>query len=91
MSSLASAGRRENEKNFLQNVREAWSCLLVAVCTMGCFLPSGVEIWAGKMIYFDEILRCWTSTTLLMVPVLNSLVFFWRNKIWRTEAKKNTL
>ena len=88
MISLGSARRRENEKNFLQNVREAWSCLMVAVCTIVCFLPSAIEGLVGEITYSGIIQSHWNTTILLIAPVLNSLVFFWRNKVWRTEARK---
>ena len=88
MTSLGSATGRENEKNFLQNVREAWSCLIVVACTIACFLPSGIEVFAGDITFSGIVQARWNTTILFMGPVLNSIVFFWRNKIWRTEARK---
>ena len=88
MASLGSTRTRENEKISLQNVREAWSCLIVAVCTIVCFLPSSIDVLARKMMYLSIIIHHWSATIILTAPVLNSLVFFWRNKVWRTEAKK---
>ena len=91
MASLGLTRTTENEKIFLQNVREAWSCLIVAVCTIVCFLPSSIGVLARKMMYLSIIIHHWSTTIILTAPVLNSLVFFWRNKVWRAEAKKNTL
>jgi hypothetical protein len=88
MTSLGTATGRGNEKNFLQNVREAWSCFMVAVCTIVCFLPSGIEVFIGELTYSGIVQHRWCSTILSMAPVLNSVVFFWRNKLWRTEARK---
>jgi hypothetical protein len=38
MASLGSRRGRLHENNFLQNVREAWSSLIVVICTITCFL-----------------------------------------------------
>ena len=88
MISLGTTRGRENEKNFLQNVREAWSCLMVAIFTIVCFLPTGIEGLVGGITYSSIIQRRWNTTFLLIAPVLNFLVFIWRNKVWRNEAKK---
>lgn len=88
MASLGSRRGRLHEKNFLQNVREAWSSLIVVICTITCFLPSGIEGITREKTYSALIQTRWNTMILLMASLLNSLVFFWRSKIWRIEAKK---
>ncbi len=76
-------------KAFLSGVRDAKSCLLVLICTVCCYLPATIEnasIGARKTSKGIVFTR-WSLTFLLSASVLNSIVFYWRNKILRTEAK----
>ena len=75
-------------KAFLSGVRDAKSCLLVLICTVCCYLPAVIEnasIGAGKTSK-GIVLTRWSATFLLSASVLNSIVFYWRNKILKKEA-----
>ena len=64
---------------------------------MGCFVPWLLYIPNSFYIAFDlaekstNIIRLsyiWAFTCVTMNCTLNSLIFFWKNKVLRTEGKK---
>ena len=76
-------------KAFLRGVRDAKSCLMVLCCTVCCYLPASIESGMRTKIMFKEIvLDPWGATFILSASVLNSVVFYWRNKILRKEAMR---
>jgi hypothetical protein len=85
----AASSNIQRGKAFLRGVRDAKSCLLVLCCTVCCFLPSSIENGMRTKTMFKEIvLDPWAATFILSASVLNSVVFYWRNKILRKEAMR---
>ena len=75
-------------KAFLRGVRDAKSCLFVLLCTACCYLPAAIESGLRektklKLIVFEP----WSATFILSASMLNSIVFYWRNKTLRVKAK----
>jgi hypothetical protein len=71
------------------------SCLLVVACVAVFSIPMGVYI--GVTINSTEttytvdnanIAALWTQTTALMNCTFNCLIFYWKNKVLRTEGLK---
>lgn len=79
---------RSRQKVFVKKTKLAKSCLIVVVCNILCFLPSAVTSFAWQRAFFGIVLFSWSITFVLMASTLNSVIFFWRNKILRSEAKK---
>ena len=76
-------------KAFLRGVRDAKSCLIVLCCTVFCYLLATIENGMTTKTMFKEIvLDPWAATFVLSASVLNSVVFYWRNKILRKEAMR---
>ncbi len=81
------SSRIRGGKEFLRGVRDAKSCLLVLFGTICCYLPAAIENGIKTQSTFNEIvLNPWGTTFVLSASVLNSIVFYWRNKILRKEA-----
>ena len=71
----------------LRGVKEAKSCLLVVFFTTCCYLPSAISKGLSSASAFKVIIfYTWSTTFFLTASVLNSIVFYWRNKILRREA-----
>ena len=74
---------------FLRGIRDAKSCLFILLFTLFCYLPSAIEhapILTQTNTFDGVIVRRWSGTFILSGSVLNSIVFFWRNKVLRKEA-----
>lgn len=75
-------------KAFLRGVRDAKSCLFVLLCTACCYLPAAIESGLKEKTRLKMIvLEPWTATFILSASMLNSIVFYWRNKTLREKAK----
>jgi hypothetical protein len=76
-------------KAFLRGVRDAKSSLMVLCCTVCCYLPASIENGMRTKAMFKEIvLDPWAATFILSSSMLNSVAFYWRNKILRKEAMR---
>ena len=79
-------------KRFEQDIKLAKSCLLVVICFICACLPVAIIrilSTTGNLNTFDFIFyRSWTGTLFLANPTLNSYIFFWRNRLLRSEAVK---
>ena len=69
------------------------SCLLAAACLLVLTIPAAVYIGLGinetKMLFDNENLaRLWTRTFFSVNSTCNCLIFYWKNKILRTEGMK---
>jgi hypothetical protein len=85
----AASSNIQRGKAFLRGVRDAKSCLLVLCCTICCYLPASIENGMRTKTMFKEIvLAPWAATFILSSAMLNSVVFYWRNKILRKEAMR---
>ena len=76
-----------NEVKKLQNLKMAKSCAIVVACTVICFLPYAIVRSLERSVFTFMFLEVWATTLTLLSSSLNSLVFFWRNRTLRIEAK----
>ena len=82
-------GAGTKSKNaFLRNIKLAKSCLIIVGSTFVCFCPMAITISFWKLSSVGRILWSWSSTFVLSSSTINSAIFFWRNQILRSEAKK---
>lgn len=72
----------------LRQIKLAKSCSLVVVCIFACYLPAAT---LGRLIninFFERaVFRAWTVILVMLNSCLNSVIFFWKNRILRHEAK----
>ena len=79
---------RKFEQEFLMKFKLAKSCLIVVICSFIAFLLPTV-FQPLKIDNFHEIiLDGWFTILVLINSTLDSLIFFWKNKMLRNEAKK---
>ena len=83
-----SGGGTASTKAFLPNIKLAKSCLIVVCCNILCFSPMAITTSLWKLPLDGWILWSWSCTLVLSSSTLNSVIFFWRNQILRSEAKK---
>ena len=87
-SNQASSNNRRSEQELLMKFKLAKSCLIVVVCSFIAFLLPSV-FQPLELNKFDEIiLDGWFTIIVLLNSTLDSLIFFWKNNILRSEAKK---
>lgn len=77
----------DNNAN-LQDLKVAKSCATVVGCTFLCVIPFAVINSLAPFTFLTYSLAYWSCTLGLSSSTLNSLIFFWRNSILRTEANK---
>ena len=75
-------------KRVLQEKKQAKGCLMVLVCSFCCFLPLAVTSAVEKSPLSVIGFEVWSTTLVYMSSSLNSVIFFWRNLIFRAEAQK---
>ena len=76
-------------RDYLRNLRLLKSCLIVVVCFGICFLPRAFLI--SNLLEINEdlfMIQVWSLILLVSNSSLNSLIFFWRNRLLRKEAQK---
>jgi hypothetical protein len=87
-SNQASSNNRRSEQELLMKFKLAKSCLIVVVCSFIAFLLPSV-FQPLKLNKFDEIiLDGWFTIIVLLNSTLDSMIFFWKNNMLRSEAKK---
>ena len=75
-------------RTFSKQVKLAKSCFLVVVCMFVCYTPLlVVKILNPDNLIERRVLLTWTGTIALMNRSLNSIIFFWKDKMLRKEAK----
>ena len=83
----------EKIKRTMNNLKNISTCLLAVACLLVLSIPTSVAIvinmnaenrHASKAI----LSNIWTTTIYLMNCTFNSLIFFWKNKVLRTEGIK---
>ena len=75
-------------RTFSKQVKLAKSCFLVVVCMFVCYTPLLlVKILNPDNLIEKKVLLIWTGTIALMNQSLNSVIFFWKDKMLRKEAK----
>ena len=77
-------------KQHLHNLKLVKSCFIVVVCYCICFLPLTVlnATHVKKHNPVNDLIHPWLITLNLSNSSLDSLIFFWRNKLLRKEAWK---
>lgn len=81
-----SISERKKKREFLKELRLAKSCSLVVMCFFACFLPAPVTAIVNPNGFQKVVWRVWTVTLAVLNASLNSLIFFWRNRMLRVEA-----
>ena len=79
---------RKKKRQFLKDVKLAKTCFLIVACSLLCLLPTGIS---ARMSFsgFDRLfVVTWAKTFALLNPSLNSAIFFWKNPMLRSEARK---
>ena len=75
------------------NLKSISTCLLVVACLVVLSIPTIVYIIFNIITKIDRLFNVmlsgiWTATVWTMNCTLNSLIFFWKNKVLRTEGIK---
>ena len=80
--------KRKSEKDVSKKLKLAKSCLFVVICSfIGFILPTVFQ--PLELNDLDEIIvDGWFTLFVLSNSTLDSVIFFWRNKVLRNEAKK---
>ena len=86
---------REQRRHFLKNIKLSSLYVLVTLTFMVCYCPT---LTAYILEYFIKpgdnlyptflIFRLWAQTFVTMNSTFNCCIYFWKNSILRTEAKK---
>ena len=82
--------RRKKHANFLKEIKLAKSCFMIVICYVLCSTPVIVFIGILRDSLPDSymvIAIAWCVNLLLLSSSLNSVIFFWRSKELRKEAK----
>ena len=84
-----SQSERKKQRQFLKDIKLAKICFLVVACSLFCLLPTCISFTARIVKGFDRVVMIiWARTFVMLNPSLNSAVFFWRNRMLRSEAQK---
>ena len=87
----SSQGQRKTKRQFLKDIKLAKTCFLIVACSLLSLLPVGIKARITSNVEFsdfDRVMIIWVKTFALLNPSLNSAIFFWRNRMLRSEAKK---
>ena len=82
--------RRKKHANFLKEIKLAKSCFIIVICYALCSTPVIVFIGILRDSLPDSymiIAIAWCLNFVLLNSSLNSVIFFWRSKELRKEAK----
>ena len=82
-----------SEKRTTVNLKSISTCLLVVACLVVLSTPTIVYIvfniiTENRQAFNVMLSGIWTATICTMNCTLNSLIFFWKNKVLRTEGIK---
>ena len=80
------ADETTNRKETLRKMALAKSCFIVVCCTLLCSLPMALSNSIYKRTPYNDAFAMWGLTILLTASTLNSVIFFWRNKLLKSEA-----
>ena len=85
---LANNQNRKSEKDVSKKLKLAKSCLFVVICSfIGFILPTVFQPLEVNDLH-EIMLDGWFTLFVLSNSTLDSVIFFWRNKVLRNEAKK---
>ena len=84
------AGKTPEKNNKKKKMNNASTCLHAVGCILLLSIPSSVYVAFGlpeESTTDDERLGyVWTATTYAMNSTINTLIFFWKNKVLRAEG-----
>ena len=83
----SSQEERKKKRQFLKDIKLAKTCFLIVACSILCLFPTGIKTRTSNFSDFG-VVTIWGKTLTLLNPSLNSAIFFWRNRMLRSEAKK---
>jgi hypothetical protein len=72
----------------IQDMKLARSCTIVVASAIVCFVPFAVSDPVVSHSYLKYFLRNAACTLAFSSATLNSLVFFWQNRVLRNEARR---
>ena len=89
-SSSQGQGTSQSErKQHLHNIRLVKSCFIVVACYCICFLPFTIlNVGFSKYNQDANLTGAWFITLNISNSTFKSLIFFWRNKLLRSEAQR---
>ena len=80
------------KKQFAKEIKIAKSCFLIMSCPCLCYLPlqiiNIIHVQQNWTLYQAMGFRVWALTAVSLNSLLNSLIFFRRNRLLRIEAQK---
>lgn len=80
--------QNRNRRRFLSELKLAKSCYFIVICYLVCYLPANILVRLITMDFFDRVVfRTWTVTFVMLNSSINSVIFFWTNRVLRHEAK----
>ncbi len=89
------ARKRHRNNRISLGMKNISSCLLAAACILVLYIPGSVYIGLGinsketsTLSDNSSLARFWNRTFLSMNSTCNCLIFYWKNKILRTEGMK---
>ena len=80
--------RNQTARN-IQDLKLAKSCAIVVCCSIICFIPFSVTSFLrpqGNIVVFA--VAFWSNTLAIAGSSINSVIFFWRNRVLRNQAKR---
>ena len=82
------SSNKQQQRQFLAELKLAKSCFLAVVCCVLCFAPAVIVGRFFKLSYFNQtVFKHWRATLVFLNSSLNSVIFFWKNRVLRFEAK----
>ena len=82
--------RRKEHVNFLKEIKLAKSCFMIVICYVLCITPVTVFLGILRNALSDSnivIAIAWCVNIALLNSSLNSVIFFWRSRELRKEAR----
>ena len=79
---------RKSEQEVSKKLKLAKSCLYVVICSFIAFILPTVFQPLQLSDFHEIVLDTWFTLFVLLNSTLDSLIFFWKNKVLRNEARK---
>ena len=82
--------QRKKKRQFLKDIKLAKTCFLVVACSLMCLLPTAIASGKSNFFSFDRVVVViWTKSFAMLNPALNTVVFFWKNGMLRSQKNFN--
>jgi DNA mismatch repair ATPase MutL len=79
---------RKSEQEVSKKLKLAKSCLYVVICSFIAFILPTVFQPLLLSDFHEIVVDTWFTLLVLLNSTLDSLIFFWKNKVLRNEARK---